>query len=79
MVTIPVFRNGQWISYAVPEGTVLWSNSLKLKTASVYGTLISMGYSTETSSVIAECFANKELYGVTYSSQIEATLQRVYC
>jgi hypothetical protein len=80
MNRIPVFRKGRWISYAVPEdGVALWSNSLRLKVASVYATLISNGYSTETSTVIAECFANKELYGVKYSSQIETTLQGVFC
>jgi hypothetical protein len=78
MNTIPVFRKGQWISYSVPEdGTALWSQSLKLKVASVYATLISNGYSQETSTVVAECFANKELYDVKYTSQIEATLRRL--
>jgi hypothetical protein len=79
MNRIPVFRKGTWIHYDVPEAdTSLWSQSLKLKAASVYATLISMGYSKETSTVVAECFANKELYGVKYSSQIETTLQRVF-
>jgi hypothetical protein len=78
MITSPVFRKGQWISYSVPEdGTALWSQSLKLKVASVYATLISNGYSQETSTVVAECFANKELYDVKYTSQIEATLRRL--
>lgn len=78
MNTIPVFRKGHWISYRVPEdGTALWSQSLKLKVASVYATLISNGFSQETSTILAECFANKELYDVKYSSQIEATLRRL--
>lgn len=76
MDTIPVFRKGVWISYAVPEdGTALWSQGLKLKVASIYATAISKGYSQETSTVLAECFANKELYGVKYNSQIETLLE----
>ena len=76
MESIPVFRKGVWISYSVPEdGTALWSQSLKFKVASIYATAISKGYSQETSSVLAESFANKELYGVNYNSQIETLLQ----
>lgn len=76
MNTIPVFRKGQWIHYEVPEtGTALWSQSVKLKTASLYATAISKGYSKDTSSALAECFANKELYGVIYSSNIESILK----
>lgn len=76
---IPVFRKGQWIHYEVPEtGTALWSQSLKLKVASVYATAITKGYSKETASVIAECFANKELYDVTYSSNIESSLKECF-
>lgn len=79
MNTIPVYRKGDWISYTVPEdGTALWSQSLKLKVASVYATLLSLGYAKETSTVLAECFANKELYGVKYSNQIEATLKGLF-
>lgn len=79
MNTIPVFRKGAWISYKVPEdGTALWSQSLKLKVASLYATAIAKGYSQETSTVLAECFANKELYGVKYNSQIEETLNSFY-
>ena len=78
MNTIPVFRKGAWVSYMIPEdGTSLWSQSLKLKVASVYATLISIGYSNETSTIIAESFANKELYGVKYSSNIETILMKV--
>lgn len=79
MNTIPVYRKGTWISYTVPEdGTALWSQSLKLKTASLYATAISKGFSHETSIVLAECYANKELYGVTYNSNIEETLKSFF-
>jgi hypothetical protein len=78
MNRIPVFRKGAWIHYDIPEsGTALWSQSLKLKVASVYASAIANGYSNETSTVLAECFANKELYGVKYSPQLEAPLQRL--
>jgi hypothetical protein len=79
MNTIPVFRKGAWISYTVPEvNQNLWSQSLKLKTASLYATAITHGYSQETSTLFAECFANKELYGVKYNSQIETALQAFF-
>lgn len=79
MNTIPVFRKGVWISYTVPEtNRNFWSQSLKLKTASVYATAITCGHSQELSTIFAECFANKELYGVKYNSQIESALQELF-
>jgi hypothetical protein len=79
MNTIPVFRKGVWISYTVPEtNQSVWSQSLKLKTASLYATAMTHGHSKETSTIFAECFANKELYGVKYNSQIETTLQTFF-
>lgn len=76
MNRIPVFRKGIWIHYDVPQsGTALWSQSLKLKAASVYATARTKGYSNEKSVVLAECFVNKELYGVSYNSTIEQCLQ----
>jgi hypothetical protein len=76
MNTIPVFRKGLWILYTVPEANQhTWSQSLKLQTASLYATAITRGYSQETSTIFAECFANKELYGVTYNTTIEKQLE----
>jgi len=75
-MSIPVFRNGGWIHYDVPEtGTSIWTKSLQLKAASVYATAITKGFSKERSYVLSECFINKELYGVTYSKEIEQILQ----
>ena len=76
-MSIPVFRNGTWILYNVPETTPLWSQALKLQAASVYASFISKGFSKEKSSVFTECFVNKQLYGVTYSKEIESELQKV--
>ena len=79
MNTIPVYRKGAWITYTLPQdGTALWSQSLKLKVASLYATAISKGYTQETSTVLAECFANSELYGVKYNAQMEETLQGLF-
>lgn len=78
MNRIPVFRKGSWIHYDVPEsGTALWSQSVKLQVASVYATAITKGYSKEKSTVLAESFAHKALYGVTYNSTIEQCLQEM--
>lgn len=76
-MSVPVFRNGKWISYEIPSETAMWSQSLKLQVASVYASLINKGLSKEKSSVLAECYANKQLYGVTYSKEIEAQLQSI--
>lgn len=79
MNRIPVFRKGAWIHYEVPEaGTALWSQSLKLQIASVYASCITKGYSKEKSIVLAECFANKEIYGVTYNTSIEQCLKELF-
>jgi hypothetical protein len=79
MNTIPIYRKGAWVHYNVPgEGTAMWSQSIKLKVASLYATAISNGYSQETSTVLAECFANKELYGVRYTKDIETILQKFF-
>ena len=76
MNRIPVFRKCTWIHYDVPEaGTSLWSQSLKLKAASVYATAITKGYSKEKSIVLTECFVNKELYGVRYTPTLEQCLK----
>ena len=76
MNTILVFRKGIWISYKVPHASAtIWSQSLKLQAASIYATAISQGHSHETSTVFAECFVNKELFGVTYNPKIESALE----
>jgi hypothetical protein len=78
MNRIPIFRKGVWIHYEVPEaGTALWSQSLKHQVASVYASCITKGYSKEKSTVLAECFANKEIYGVTYNTSIEQCLKEL--
>ena len=75
-MVIPVFRKGQWIHYTPPSaGIQLWSQSLLLQVASVYATAISKGIDPGKSSVLAECYANKQLYGVDYNPQIEASLK----
>ena len=75
-MSIPVFRNGTWIHYEIPDtGSSIWSTSIKLKAASVYATAITKGFSKEKSLVLTECCINKLLYGVTYMKQIEDELQ----
>ncbi len=75
-MTIPVFRKGQWIHYTPPAtGLQLWSQALLLQVASVYATAVTKGISLEQSCVLAECYANKQLYGVTYMKTIEDKLQ----
>jgi hypothetical protein len=77
-MSIPVYRNGAWIHYELPEsGIALWSQSLKLQAASVYATARIQGHSPDTSSVLAECFVNKGLYGVTYNPMIEGHLEKL--
>jgi hypothetical protein len=69
---ISVYRNGIWIHYDVSEtATSIWTESLKLRVASIYATAITKGISKQRSIVLAECYANKVLYGVTYSQQLE--------
>jgi hypothetical protein len=78
-MSIPVFRNGTWIHYEIPEtGTSIWTNSLKFKAASVYATAITKGFSKEKSLVLTECCINKLLYGVTYTKQIEEEIKSLY-
>ena len=77
-MSIPVFRNGTWIHYEIPEtGTSIWTNSLKLKAASVYATAITKGFSKQKSLVLTECCINKLLYGVTYTKQIEEEIKNL--
>ncbi len=78
-MSIPVYRNGSWIHYEIPEtGTSIWSSRLKLKAASLYATAITKGFSKERSLVLTECCINKLLYGVTYSKQIEQEIQSLH-
>ncbi len=75
-VSIPVFRNGRWIEYELPKaGLEMWSNALKLQVASLYASCIIKGYSEEKSSVLAECYANKQLYKVQYPTNLEDSLK----
>lgn len=74
--SIPVFRNGTWIQYELPKvGLEMWSQHLKLQVASLYASSIIKGYSEEKSSVLAECYANKQLYKVQYAKDLEETLK----
>ena len=78
-MSIPVFRNGTWVQFDVPDaGTSIWSKSLTLQAASLYASAITKGHSKEKSLVLAECYGNKQLYGVTYSKQIETELQNLF-
>ena len=78
-MSIPVFRNGTWIHYEIPEtGTSIWTNSLKLKAASFYASAITKGFSKQKSLVLTECCINKLLYGVTYTKQIEQEIQSLH-
>jgi hypothetical protein len=78
-MSLPVFRQGKWIQYDVPEtGTSIWTTRQKLQAASVYATAICKGFSPEKSLVLAECFMNKQLYRVTYSKQLERELQSLF-
>jgi hypothetical protein len=75
---IPVFRNGMWIQYQLPKvGLEMWSNHLKLQVASLYASSIVKGNSKEKSSVLAECYANKQLYKVQYPKELEESLQEL--
>lgn len=77
-MAIPVFSKGQWITYTPPSsGTQLWTPRLTLQVASVYAAFVSKGISTEKSSVLAECYANKQLYGVQYNVQTEEFLKSI--
>lgn len=76
-MSIPVYRNGSWIHYTLPEsGIALWSQSLKLQAASLYASAIGKGYSSEMSHVFAECFVQKQLYGVRYNPSLETCLEQ---
>jgi hypothetical protein len=75
LMSLPVFRKGAWISYDPPStGLEMWGPHLKLQVAAVYASCITKGYSKEKSSVFAECYANKQLYNVTYRKEIEDVL-----
>jgi hypothetical protein len=63
----------------MPEsGIALWSQSLKFQAASLYATAITKGFSKETSTILAEVFVNKELYGVTYNQSLESALKSLF-
>lgn len=78
-MSIPVFRKGNWIEYPLPiQSDTLWSKQHFFRAASFYTTALSQGYSSKESSVLAECFVNKEVYPeLSYSSQIERKLQQI--
>jgi len=77
---IPVFQKGNWVLYTVPsEVETLWSNSLRFKVASFYATALEKGYNPDFSAMLAECYANKQLYkGLQYSKEIETTFETFY-
>lgn len=71
---IPVFRKGKWIHVALPSTASSWSQRQKLQAASLYATAVSNGLSPHHAGVLAECFVNKDLYGVVYTERIEEML-----
>ena len=78
-MSIPVYRNGTWIQYDVPEGaTSIWTKTQQLKAASFYASAVTKGFPKERSLVLTECFINKEMYGVTYSKEIEQSIQSLF-
>lgn len=78
-MSIPVFSKGAWVQYPLPVQTdSLWSKQHFFRAASFYATALSKGYTPKESSVLAECFVNKEVYpDLQYSSQIERKLQQI--
>ncbi len=76
---IPVFRNGQWISYTPPEEPpVGWSDSHSFQAASVFATAQSRGYSTKDSVAFAEMFVFKQIFeGLVYDSRLEKELEKL--
>lgn len=75
-MSIPVYRNGTWITYEIPTTeTSIWTKRIQLKAASFFASAITKGISKEQSIVLTECFMNKEIYGVTYNKEIEQTIQ----
>lgn len=75
---LPVFLNGQWIRYKVPDDTPLWSMCHKLQAASLYAAALQKGHSERMSNILAECFINKQLYkDLQYKQNIEDFLQEL--
>jgi hypothetical protein len=76
---IPVFRNGQWISYTPPqELPVGWSQTHSFQAASIFATAQSRGYSTRDSDAFAEMFIFKQIFdGLIYDSRLEKELDQL--
>ena len=76
-MSIPVFRNGTWITYTVPsDGELYWNANQKLQAASFYATAISKGLQPSYSATLTECFMNKQVYpGLQYNAKLESILQ----
>jgi hypothetical protein len=73
---IPVFINGRFLQYKVPRDIPLWSMCHKLQAASFYAAAVQKGHTLQQSSVLAECFINKQLYkDLHYKKSIEDLLQ----
>jgi hypothetical protein len=77
---IPVFRNGRWIAYSIPsDGQLYWNTNVQFQAASLYATALSKGHTPSQSAILAEMFANKQLYpGIQYSKSIESQLDSLF-
>lgn len=76
---IPVFRNGSWIEYTVPQPLdAMWSQKHIMRAASFYATAIHQGCSTKEAATLAELFINKEVYeGLGYDKRYESKLKQI--
>jgi hypothetical protein len=77
METIPVFRNGTWISYSVPSPIdPYWTQAHKLQAASFYATAKQLNISAP--DVLTEMYINKLVYPkLAYDEKYERKIQQV--
>lgn len=70
---IPVFRNGKWIHYPVPQPLdPMWSSGNLLQAASFYANALSRGYNHDESAEFAKAYVYKKIYsGLSYSGSLE--------
>lgn len=79
-MSIPVFREGKWIYYTVPEdATFSWNANQKFQAASFYATALTKNMSPSQSAILTECYINTLVYpGLQYNEILQKQIQTLF-
>ena len=79
MATVPIFRNGKWYEYSLPDPIdPMWSTSHRFQAAAFYVNALSRDFTAKESASITIAYMNKEIYkGLQYNVSLEQMIKKI--